>query len=71
MRAQKFGFNKVKVLKIHYNREKGDDGTIKDTSYSLINPARSHLNYNLCKDDMVELVEAKKKTAYHIQKIVR
>lgn len=64
MRAQKFGFNKVKVLKIHYNREKGDDGTIKDTSYSLINPARSHLNYNLCKDDMVELVEAKKKTAY-------
>lgn len=64
MRAKKFGFNRAKGLKIHYERSKEDDGSIKDTSYSLINPAKSHLNYNLCEGDMVELLEAKKKTAY-------
>lgn len=64
MRAQKFGFSKAKGLKLHYERAKEDDGKIKDTSYSLINPAKSHLNYNLCDGDMVELLEEKKKTAY-------
>lgn len=64
MKLKKFGFSQAKRLKIHYERSKDDDGTIKDTSYSKINPAKSHLNYNLCEGDLVELLEEKKKTAY-------
>lgn len=64
MRAQKFRFNQAKVLKIHYERLKEDDGKIKDTSYSKINPVRSHLNYNLHAGDMVELLEQAKTDSY-------
>lgn len=64
MKGKKFGFSKAKGLQIHYTRSKEDDGTIKDTSYSKIDPTKSHLNYNLCEGDLVELLEEKKKTAY-------
>ena len=46
MKLKKFGFGQAKRLKIHYERSKEDDGTLKDTSYSKIDPTKSHLNYN-------------------------
>lgn len=64
MKIAKFGFGKAKGLQLHYERNKEDDGTIKDTSFSKINPAKSHLNYNLCDGDLVELLEQKKQEAY-------
>lgn len=64
MKLKKFGFGQAKRLKIHYERSKEDDGLLKDTSYSKIDPTKSHLNYNLCEGDLVELLEEKKKTAY-------
>lgn len=64
MKLAKYGFNKVTNLKLHYERDKKADEIIKDTSFSKINPTKTHLNYNLCEGDMIELLEAKKKTAY-------
>ena len=58
MKLKKFGFGQAKRLKIHYERSKEDDGLLKDTSYSKIDPTKSHLNYNLCEGDLVELLEA-------------
>lgn len=64
MRMEKYKFNEVMNKQIHYERRKGYDEIIKDTSFSKINPTKSHLNYNLCKEDMSILLAAKKKTAY-------
>lgn len=64
MKIAKFGFGKAKALKLHYERTKTNDATIKETCFSKINPSKSHLNYNLHNGDLVDLLDQKKQEAY-------
>lgn len=64
MRICKGKLNQVKTANIHYNRLKPIDDEIRGTSYSKINPTKSHLNYNLHNGKMTKNIKKALKSIY-------